>query len=248
MQERIADMSKLTEGHIVKRFDSQLTHLHGLVLEMGRMVVRQLQSALESVAEENLDLARSVEDQDQEVNRLDIRVDDELVRVLALRSPVARDLREVMTVAKSVTDLERVGDESRRIAQLAQRLYGGNGSSPNPSILRDLLTLGQAVCRALEQALVAFQTLDLEVALKILSEDAALDDEFNASVRRLSTYIMEDHRNVGYVVEVVLGLRALDRVGAHAKNIAGYVIYLATGRDVRHVPTERLMAELKAGG
>ncbi|MDD3449558.1 MAG: phosphate signaling complex protein PhoU [Gammaproteobacteria bacterium] len=241
-------MSKPTEGHIVKRFDDQLTHLHGLVLEMGRMVVEQLRRALDTLDAEDAEAAREVAERDQEVNRLDNRVDDELVRVLAMRAPVARDLREVMAVAKSVTDLERVGDEARRVAQLTQRLYGNSGSSPNPGLLRDFFELGQDVIAALETTLRAFESLDLDLAVEVLHNDEALDGEFQAALRRLSTYIMEDHRNVGHVVEVVLGLRALDRIGAHAKNIAGYIIYLATGRDVRHVPTGSLIEEFGTGG
>ncbi|RCX31268.1 phosphate signaling complex protein PhoU [Thioalbus denitrificans] len=241
-------MTKPTEGHIVKRFDDQLTHLHGLVLQMGQMVIEQLQRSLRTLEEEDVETAREVAERDQEVNRLDIRVDDELVRVLAMRAPVGKDLREVMAVAKSVTDLERVGDEARRVAQLTQRLYGGNGASPNPSLLRDLFELGRGVTAALETTLRAFESLDLDLALEVLQHDETLDGEFQSALRRLSTYIMEDHRNVGHVVEVVLGLRALDRIGAHAKNIAGYIIYLANGRDVRHVPTERLLEELRAGG
>jgi phosphate transport system protein len=101
---------------------------------------------------------------------------------------------------------------------------------------------------ALETTLRAFESLDLDLALEVLQHDETLDGEFQSALRRLSTYIMEDHRNVGHMVEVVLGLRALDRIGAHAKNIAGYIIYLANGCDVRHVPTERLLEELRAGG
>jgi len=241
-------MTKSTQGHIVKRFDDQLAHLHGLVLQMGQLVIEQLQRSLRTLEEEDVETAGEVAERDREVNRLDIRVDDELVRVLAMRAPVGKDLREVMAVAKSVTDLERVGDEARRVAQLTQRLYGGNGASPNPGLLRDLFELGRGVTTALETTLRAFESLDLELALEVLQNDATLDGEFQSALRRLSTYIMEDPRNVGQVVEVVLGLRALDRIGAHAKNIAGYIIYLANGRDVRHVPTERLLEELRAGG
>ncbi len=227
-------MTSITSGHIMKRFDGELGHLHKLVLETGEMVRNQLHRAVKTLDDEDTKAAREVISRDQEVNAMDIQADEEMIRVLVKRQPVAKDLREVMTISKAMGELERVGDEARKIARLTIHVYDNDGSPPNGQILRDIHTLSAFVDNMLEKSLESFNELDLQKALEVLRLDAELDDEFKSCLRRLSTFLMEDSRSIGHVIDVVLGIRALERIGGHAKNIAGHVVFLVKGKDVRH--------------
>lgn len=227
-------MTSISSEHIVKRFDGELKQLHQLVMDLGSLARRQLQLAVKTLEDEDPESAREVISRDQEVNALDVLADEELIRILAKRQPVARDLREVITISKATCDLERVGDEARKIAQLTVHLYDNDHSPPNGQMLRDIHIMAAFVDRMLEKCLKSFDELDLQVAVEVLGMDIELDDEFRSCLRRLSTFLMEDSRSVGHVIDVVLGIRALERIGGHAKNIAGHVVFLVTGKDVRH--------------
>jgi phosphate transport system protein len=233
----------MTSGHIVKRFDGELGHLHQLVLHAGALVRSQLQQAVKTLEDEDPKAAREVISRDREVNALDIQADEEMIRILAKRQPVARDLREVITISKAVCDLERVGDEARKIARLTIHIYDNDSSPPNTQILRDIHTMADFVDRMLEKALNSFENLDLQKALEVLRMDAELDNEFKSCLRRLSTFLMEDSRSVGHIIDVVLAIRALERIGGHGKNIAGHVLFLVKGKDVRHESLETIERE-----
>ncbi|MGB5306587.1 MAG: phosphate signaling complex protein PhoU [Gammaproteobacteria bacterium] len=237
-------MTSMTTGHIVKRFDGELAQLHQLVLDTGILVRDQLHRAVKTLEDEDPKAAREVIDRDKEVNALDIRADEEMIRILAKRQPLARDLREVITISKAMGDLERVGDEARKIARLTIHVYDNDGSPPNGQILRDIHTMAAYVDSMLKMCLESFDELDLQKALDVLQMDVELDNEFKSCIRRLATFIMEDSRSVGHVIDVVLGIRALERIGGHAKNIAGYVVFLATGKDVRHESLDAVKREL----
>ncbi len=240
-------MNDMTDGHTVKSYNDEMNHLHQQVIQIGELVRDQLQRAVKSLKEEDADAAREVIERDQLVNDLDVEVDDEIVHIIAKRQPVAKDLREIITVGKIVTDLERVGDEARKIAMLCVHFYDHNTTSPSEVIIRDIVKLSATVDDMLEKAIRAYDDLDLDLALDVIRMDVELDTEFKCCLRRLSTFIMEDSRVVGHVVETVLGLRALERIGGHAKNIGGYVVFLVKGTDVRHEDLETVAAKIKAG-
>lgn len=233
-----------TTGHTVKRFDGEMSYLTQLVLEIGGLVLDQVKRALQALQEEDPDSAREVIERDKQVNELDVRIDEEILKLLARRQPVASDLRDVITIAKTVTDLERVGDEIRKIGLLVERLYENGNPSPNHCLLRDIDSMGKYAASMLRQSLESFEEADVGKALLVIHRDYKIEEQFQDALRRLTTYIMEDSRNVGHTVEIVLGLRALERIGGHAKNIAGYVIYFATGRDVRHEDLETIETEI----
>lgn len=239
-------MNKITEGHTVKSYNDEMNQLHQHVIQIGGLVRDQLARAVASLREEDADTAREVIERDQLVNDLDVEVDDEIIHIIAKRQPVAKDLREIITVGKIVTDLERVGDEARKIAMLCVHFYDHNTTSPSDVIVRDIIKLAEFVDTMLDKAMRAFDELNLDLALEVIRNDIDLDTEFKCCLRRLSTFIMEDSRVVGHVVETVLGLRALERIGGHAKNIGGYVIYLVKGTDVRHEDLETVAAEIRA--
>jgi phosphate transport system protein len=239
-------MNEMTDGHTVTSFDDEMKLLHHNVMRMGDLVRDQLRRAVKSLEEEDVDEARTVIDRDQEINDLDIEVDDEIIHLIAKRQPLAKDLREILTVNKIATDLERVGDEARKIAMLCIHFYDHNTTSPSDVIVRDIVKLSVFIDDMLDKAIRAFDELDLDLALEAIRMDLDLEVEFRCCLRRLSTFIMEDSRVVGHVVETVLGLRALERIGGHAKNIGGYIIFLIKGLDVRHESLDKIVDELEA--
>ena len=227
-------MNIMTEGHTVKRFDDEMIFLHRLVLEIGSLAQNQLKRAIQTLNDKDPSAARDVISRDQELNDLDVQADEEFISLIVKRQPMAKDLREIITISKAVSDLERVGDEVRKIAQLTIHIYDTDSSSPNKQVLRDINTMAAFVGNMLEISLIAFDELDAPKALDVIRLDGELEEEYKSALRRLTTFVMEDSRTVGHMVDVVLGLRALERIGGHAKNIAGYVIFLITGSDVRH--------------
>jgi phosphate transport system protein len=189
-------------------------------------------------------MAREVIRRDMEVNKLDLQADEEIIRVIARRQPMARDLREIMTAGKIVSDLERIGDQARRVARLTLQFYDNDRSPPNQHMLSDIYTMSRYVDEMIEKAIDSFDNRDLDRAGEVIEMGLDLVDQFRSAIRRLSTFIMEDSRSVGYAVDIVLALRALERVGGHSKNIARYMVYMIKGKDVRHETTERLLQEM----
>lgn len=222
------------EGHTVHRFDGELNNLHMLILEMGGLVLDQVRQSIKAVSEKDIEAARMVIQREPDVDALEVKIDEENIVVIAKRCPVAKDLRITTAVSKAVTDLERVGDEAARIANQVIQMYGNDTSDPSSHLLRDIKTMGKLSLRMLQDALDIFDTFDVNRARVLASGNVELDEEFQSSLRRLATFVLEDARNVGHTINVTLIIKALERVGEHARNIAEYVIYLVKGEDVRH--------------
>lgn len=238
-------MNEMIDGHIVKAYNKELKTINKLVLELGELGLDQLRRAVQTLKDEDTLAAGQVIDRDQKLNELDIRADEEIIRLIAKRQPVAKDLRDVLTVQKTVSDLERVGDEARKIANLTIHFFDkGKNNPPSNEILRDIYNMAEFVDQMLVISLDAFAELDLHKALEVIRLDEKLYEEFRSALRRLSTFIMEDSRSVGHAVDIVLALRALERIGGHAKNIGGFVIFLVTGKDVRHEDLNIVAAEI----
>ncbi len=227
-------MTEVTEGHTVKRFDGELSHLHELGLEMGGLVIDQLQRAIKALNDKGLDAARNIIARDHLVNELELKADEAIVRLIARRQPMGGDLRIVMAISKAVTDLERIGDEAKKIGDLVLRIYDNDAADPNQNLLRDVTTMGKLASSMLRQSLMAFDGLDPAEAMAVIGGHPELDSEFQSGLRRLTTFILEDSRNVGHAINIVLAIKALERIGDHAKNIAQYVVYMVQGKDVRH--------------
>lgn len=227
-------MPQPLEGHTVQRFDGEMSNLLMLTIEMGGLVLNQVQRALEALEEEDADIAREVIIRDQEVNELELRTDEQIVTLIARRAPVARDLRGIMAMSKAICDLERIGDEAAKIASAAITVYDGEQSNPSYQLMRDVQKMGKLASRMLRQALEAFDEMDLVKAETLTNEHYELGAEFQAGLRRLMTFIMEDSRNVGHAVNAVVITKALERIGDHSRNLAEYVIYILKGIDIRH--------------
>lgn len=237
-------MSITNDPHTVKSYDQQLAHLRGLVLEMGGLVEDQISRSITALEDEDIASAREVIARDQLVNGLEIKTDEEIATLIAMRQPLARDLRFVIALSKTVTDLERIGDEAERIARMVVHIYDSDASPPNNRLFRDVVIMARLASKMLHDALDAMARLEVEQAVGIVKGDQELDQEFQAGLRRLATYMMEDSRTVGHAINVIFMLRGLERIGDHAKNIAEYVIYLVKGKDIRHPDKNNLETDM----
>ena len=222
--------SDLTD-HISRRFNKDLEDLRNMVLSMGGLVESQLSKAIDAVVSGDSALGLEVANDDYQVNDLEVSIDEESSRILATRAPAAGDLRLIVAIIKTITDLERVGDEAEKIGFLASRLAAMD--RPTDSY-RELKNLGNHVSHMLRDAMNAFARLDVDAALAVIREDELVDHEYDAIQRQCITFMMEDPRSIKRVMNVTWAARSLERIGDHAKNICEYVVYMVQGRDVRH--------------
>ena len=234
-------MSRLTH-HISQQFDKELEDIRSKVLAMGGLVEEHIHKVLECFAKGDFDEAEYVAVNDFKVNALEIEIDDDCTEILLRRQPAATDLRLVLSVSRTITDLERIGDEAEKIARLVLNLRGSGGIS---SYYLGMLSMGHHVRRMVRASLDAFARMDSEAAFKIAQEDREIDTETDAIMRYLITYMMEDPRSITRVLDAVLSVRAFERIGDHARNICENVIYLVEGKNVRHVALEQVEQELR---
>ncbi|HKE45946.1 MAG TPA: phosphate signaling complex protein PhoU [Steroidobacteraceae bacterium] len=236
-------MSEITEGHTVKGYDVDLAGLRLGLLEMGGLVLDQVQRAVNALANGDEALARSVLTREDEVNAYDVRIDEDSVTLIARRQPMGSDLRAIISIARAVSDLERIGDEAKKIAHAVVRGDGKRSTRPSPQLARDARHMARFALEMLRDALDAFDRMDAAAAVDVVRRDLELNAEFQAALRRLLTQVMEDPRRLPAMLDAVAVLKSLERVGDHAKNIGRYVLYLVEGRDVRHEDTAVLIAE-----
>ena len=227
-------MQQPTEGHTIIRYDGELNKLHMLMLEMGSLVLDQVQTALKALKDEDLSAARLVLVREHKVDDLEIQADDEVVSVIARRGPVARDLRIIIAFSKTTTDLERIGDEAARIASIIEEMYESGSSHPSGQLMRDVHVMGALAVNMLGKALGIIDGLNADDAEEMAKGQFELDAEFRSSMRRLTTFVLEDARNVGHAIYITLIIKALERIGDHSRNLAEYVVYLMSGDDIRH--------------
>ncbi len=237
-------MSELTDGHIVKRYNDELEELNQMAIKMAGLVRRQIRDASRTLQDEDVDSAHIVVERDKAIDGLEVEIDDKILHLIAKRQPVAKDLREVLAVGKIVSDLERIGDQARRLARLTILFYDGDHSPPNYQLIADIPKLAKLVDSMVEKSILSFEKLSPELALEVVRMEGELDEEMKSALRRLSTFLLEDARSVGYVVDITLTLRALERIGGHAKYIARHSIFLVKGKDVRHESLEEVTAEV----
>ncbi|WP_148252270.1 phosphate signaling complex protein PhoU [Aidingimonas lacisalsi] len=223
--------------HISKQFNQELEELKTHLMTMGGQVEKQVQDAVTALLESDSRLGERVSDDDKSVNDMQLKIDDECTRVLARRQPAASDLRLVLAVIRATSDLERIGDEASKIARNAVVLSeAGNG----PKGLVEVRHISEHVRAMVRDSLTAFARFDIDLALKVVHEDEAVDNEYTSAMRSLMTFMMEDPRSITSVLSVMWVLRALERIGDHANNLAEYVIYLVKGLDIRHIDPDEL--------
>jgi len=222
--------------HLSKQYDADLDALRSRVLQMGGLVESQILAAIEGFATGNPELLEQVIVTESRVNGLEVSIDTDCSHIIVRRQPAASDLRMIMAVSKTVTDLERIGDEAEKIARMSQRIYGRERLQIQR--FAAVRHAGNIAVQMLRQALDAFARLDAAQAATVVRQDLAIDDEFHSIVRQLITYMMEDPRTITTALEIVWIAKAVERIGDHAKNIAEYVVFIVKGTDVRHTTFE----------
>ncbi|SEK69423.1 phosphate uptake regulator, PhoU [Colwellia chukchiensis] len=234
-------MDNLNIGrHISGQFNEDLERIINHVMHMGGLVEKQLTDALTSVCDADEALAKQVIQNDYLVNSAEVSIDDECTRIIAKRQPAAGDLRLVMAIVKTITDLERIGDEAEKIANVTLESL----TTQHKDLLANLDNLGRHVLTFLQATLDAFTRMDLDAAVKTHKSDDKIDREYEALMRQLMTYMMEDPRSIPQVMSVIWSARALERIGDRCQNICEYIIYFVKGKVVRHTTPEDVQAIL----
>jgi len=236
-------MSTVTQ-HISRQFDNELETIRSDVLAMGGLAEQQFSDALHALMQFDVSLAEQVIENEVKVNSCEVSIDEECVTLLARRQPAAGDLRFVMAVIKTITDLERIGDEADKIARMTISLAEKSGPR---SYYIGINTMGVFVRDMVRDALNAFARMDSQEALVTAGKEPESDEQYAALLRQLITYMMEDPRNISSFMDAVWVARALERIADHARNICEYVIYFVEGKDVRHISIEQMEDEVRGG-
>ena len=232
----------ISTEHTSKQFDAELDTVRAQVLQMGGLVESQIQLAIEALVSGDVPLMNRVINDDHRVNAMEVQIDESCNQIIVRRQPAAGDLRMVMTVVKTITDLERIGDEAAKIARMGKLL------SQKKSIILPRYTeikhIAELVLDMLHKSLDAFARLDLAYTAQVVRQDELVDEEFRAIMRYLITYMMEDPRTISTALEILFVAKAIERIGDHAKNMSEYVVYMVKGKDVRHVTVEEIEREV----
>ena len=211
-------------------------------MAMGGLAEQQLTKALDSLIEGNVSLGSEVIDNEVQMNTYEVKIDQECTNILARRQPAAMDLRLIMAITKTITDLERIGDEAQKIAKRGLDLTEKH-KGPKAYYI-SIKAMGALVTKMLHDALDAFARMDSKSALEVANKEPESDDQYSAIMRQLITYMMEDARNITGALDAVWVVRALERIGDHARNICEYIIYFVEGKDVRHTSLEQIEKEI----
>ncbi len=217
--------------HISEQFDAELEQVRLLMMEMGGLVTRQVEASVQAFVSHDSAGAAEVLGNEQEVNRLELVIDDQCVRTIALRQPAARDLRFLVSIMKAGTDLERAGDETARIAKLTDKVSSLSLAADDYT---DLRRMGALVSSMLRESLDAFARMSTGVAHDVIAADAEVDSLYSQVESALSDHALCQPIEIERAFPAVWVARSLERIGDHAKNIGEHLIYLIDGTDVRH--------------
>ncbi|OOG24051.1 phosphate transport system regulatory protein PhoU [Thioalkalivibrio denitrificans] len=224
-------------GHYLEKYDEELEAIRNRVLSMGGLVEEQISHAITALGSGDVGLAEEVVQNDMKVNGFEVGIDEQCSQVLARHQPAASDLRFVIAVIKTITDLERIGDQAERVARMALQL--ARKDRPKNQYA-DVVSLGERVLAMVHGALDAFARMDVEAAVQVARSDVAVDNDYESIMRQSITFMMEDPRTISRAMDVIWAIRALERIGDHARNMCEYVVYLVKGKDVRHISLDQL--------
>jgi phosphate transport system protein len=222
--------------HISGQFNAELEHIHTELMTMGGLVEEQLTKAITAMHNQDEALAREVIENDHKVNMMEVAIDEECVKIIAKRQPTASDLRLIMSISKTIAELERIGDVADKICQTALEKF----SQQHQPLLVSLESLGRHTVQMLHDVLDAFARMDLEEAIRIYREDEKVDQEYEGIVRQLMTYMMEDPRTIPSVLTALFCARSIERIGDRCQNICEFIFYYVKGQDFRHVGGDNL--------
>lgn len=229
--------------HTFKQYDTELEAVRAKVLQMGGLVEDQINNAIDSLINANMPLADQVVERDHTVNALEVSIDEDCSHLIARRQPAASDLRMIMMVVKTITDLERIGDEATKIARVARRLHETDRMyAPR---FNEIRRMSEQVRDMLRTSLDAFARLDVTSTVDVARQDMQVDDDFRGIIRQLITFMLEDPRTISMSLDVLFVAKAIERIGDHSKNIAEYVVYMVKGKDVRHISMQEMERETK---
>jgi len=229
--------------HISRRFNEELENVRSKVLHMGGIVEEQLANALRVLVNDESGLAREVMDADAIVNSLEVEIDEECTRIVALRQPAATDLRLIMTVSKTTNELERMGDEAKRVAKMSRKDMEG---LLNDDVRAELTYMGDLVREMLRQVLDAFARTDVDTAVLVVKMDRKVDKKYKKITKQLIKLMIDDPESIPAVMKIMWAVRSLERLGDRCQNIAEHTIYMALGTDVRHIKLDDVLAEIEA--
>jgi len=236
------DTSDLSH-HILSRFNADLEGVRSAVMQMGGLVEQQLQDGVKALYSGDGRLGEEVARLDHKVNAMEVAIDEDCSRILATRGPTASDLRLIVAIIKTITDLERIGDEAEKLGNIASRLATLDRPTDR---YREIKHIGDLVADMVHGALDAFARMDTDAALAVARQDRVVDEEYEALQRQCITFMMEDPRAIRRALDILWVARALERIGDHAKNICEYVIYMVLGKDIRHLSIEDVEEQLAA--
>lgn len=227
--------------HTSRQFDEELAGIQGRLFTLGGLAEEQITQAMKSLTEGDTGLAEQVIRDDYKVNSLEVAIDEECTRVLARRQPAASDLRMVMAVIKTITDLERIGDDAKRIARCTLHLAT---YYPRKQQLSAIDSFGLHVRELLKDALDAMARLDVDMAMRVKQNDRQIDLEYQDIMREQLATMTEDARLIPVALNLMWVARSLERIGDRACNICEYVIYYVLGKDIRHMTLEQAEQDL----
>lgn len=227
--------------HISRRFNEDLEHVRSEVLRMGGLVERHLELAVQAIADGDSAMGLQLAAEDHKINRMEVAIDEECTKIIATRGPTAADLRLITAATKIIRDLERIGDEARKIAILAVRLATGEQDGDEH---KDMVLLAGHVQKMVRGALDAFSRMDARDALVVAEQDHHVDEQYDAVTRRCVAMMIKNPHTIHRFLDMTWVARALERIGDHATNIAEHVVYLVHGKDIRHVGIDRARQEL----
>lgn len=237
------EANTMPNKHLSTQFDSELSSVSARVMEMGGLAESQIRQAIHALATFSAEAAEQVIAVEPRVNAMEIQIDRELASIIALRQPTARDLRLLIAISKTTTNLERVGDEAKKIAYKVKSIIDSGVVLALPS--SELRIAADLASTLLHKALDALARLDTAAALSIVKEDDLINEEFSGFVRKLITYMMEDPRTISASLDLLFVAKAIERIGDHAKNIAEFIIYIVEGTDVRHTTMEQIESAVR---
>ena len=223
-------------SHTSKEYDELMARAHKLVVQMGERVRRQVDDAVESLQSGSPALINQILAHEAVVNSLERSIDQLAGQIIARRQPAAGDLRYVLAIAGTTTDLERIGDEAKKIALQARRIFSdGRPALPRTAEVRRMAAIVQDMLRA---AIAALEGLEPRAAIALAKRDEESDLVFQGVLRQLISFMIEDPRTITGCLDMLFVAKSLERIGDHAVNVSEHVVYAVTGRDVRHASVE----------
>jgi phosphate transport system protein len=234
------DHSKISL-HISRLFNKELEDVHNKVLTMGDLVGQQLKLAIKALTLSDVELAEQVISQDSQINALEIAINLECNKILAIRQPKAFDLRLLLAIIKIIHELERIGNNTKRIAEMAIKLLNNTHSLPK----HDLDRMVELVNTMLDQAIDAFSRMSIEDVPDIIGCDEKVDHEYENIVKLLITCMIENPQNITASLDVLTTARALERIGDHTRHICEHLVFTIYGENVRHLSQKKLIKKIK---